>query len=256
MIRNNGKFILTFFICLSCLGVFAAKEQTQNSQPAVSSLSITKIGAKLFVKGQIDTGFCEAVKKEIDASVRTLVITSGGGDVSEGVCLGEYIRDNKLDIEVKDYCGSSCANYLFTAAQNKTILPNSYVGFHGSGLQLKQTPDEYRRFIEKEISLYYFLYFKISGKLEKVLNNALAEYLASYQPEENFFNSINIDQTLFVVSSKIDKGLGDGKPYVFLVPTVEVMAAYGIHNIKGENDFETCIKHVKKCAHGTTKANL
>ena len=64
-----------------------------------------------------------------------LVIFSGGGDVYLGMQLGEFIFDNKLDVEVNKFCFSSCANYIFTAARNKYLHKDSVLGWHGSSWQ-------------------------------------------------------------------------------------------------------------------------
>ncbi len=45
--------------------------------------------------------------------------------------LGEWVFANKIDIEVNDYCLSSCANYVFTAGKNKYISNKAIIGFHG-----------------------------------------------------------------------------------------------------------------------------
>ena len=72
-------------------------------------------------------------------NITRLVITSDGGDVVAGIALGQWVFDNGIDIEVRDYCLSSCANYVFTAGRNKVIHPGAVVAWHGNYNHLLQT---------------------------------------------------------------------------------------------------------------------
>ena len=44
-----------------------------------------------------------------------------------------WIHERDIDVVVDNWCFSSCANYIFTAAKNKTIKAGAIVGWHGSG---------------------------------------------------------------------------------------------------------------------------
>ncbi len=66
---------------------------------------------------------------------KRLIIFSNGGDVYIGMSLGEFVFNNQLDVEVNRLCFSSCANYVFTAAKNKYLNPDSILGWHGSSWQ-------------------------------------------------------------------------------------------------------------------------
>jgi hypothetical protein len=68
-----------------------------------------------------------------------LIITSGGGEVEAGIALGLWVYDHSLDIEVPEYCLSSCANYVFPAGRNKSIGAGAIVAWHGNYNHLKQT---------------------------------------------------------------------------------------------------------------------
>ena len=65
------------------------------------------------------------------ATATVLSIRSGGGETSAGMELGAWLRLRKLDIKVLEACLSSCANYVFTAARNKTVSNFAVVGYHG-----------------------------------------------------------------------------------------------------------------------------
>ena len=78
----------------------------------------------------------EAVQGE---AVKRLVITSGGGEVEAGIVLGLWVFDQRLDVEVPEYCLSSCANYVFPAGSHKSIGAGAVVAWHGNYNHLKQT---------------------------------------------------------------------------------------------------------------------
>ena len=46
--------------------------------------------------------------------------------------IGEWVFDHDIDVIVEELCFSSCANYIFTAGNNKTIEAEAIVGWHGS----------------------------------------------------------------------------------------------------------------------------
>ena len=67
--------------------------------------------------------------------IEWLRITSVGGEVNLGMDLGDLVRGHGLDVEVVDYCASSCANYVFPAGRRKLLPPDSVVVWHGSAIQ-------------------------------------------------------------------------------------------------------------------------
>jgi hypothetical protein len=71
--------------------------------------------------------------------LRRLSITSSGGDVAAAIALGEWVYARHLDIEVPDYCLSSCANYVFPAGRHKVIRSGAIVAWHGNYRHLQQT---------------------------------------------------------------------------------------------------------------------
>jgi hypothetical protein len=61
----------------------------------------------------------------------TLLIRSNGSEAMVGVRFGEWVHARGLDVVVVDYCLSGCANYVFPAGRQKTILPGAIVAWHG-----------------------------------------------------------------------------------------------------------------------------
>ncbi|AUD79411.1 hypothetical protein CW740_09230 [Kangiella profundi] len=64
-----------------------------------------------------------------------LKISSPGGNVMEGLRLGNWVFDNKLDVIVDKVCASSCANYVFPAGKIKYLNKHSALIWHGNSHQ-------------------------------------------------------------------------------------------------------------------------
>ena len=88
------------------------------------------------ISKQRNERFFNLVKGKV---VKRLVITSDGGDVAAGIALGLWVHQFAVDVEILEYCLSSCANYVFTAGSNKKITPGAVVAWHGNYNHLKQT---------------------------------------------------------------------------------------------------------------------
>ena len=103
-----------------------------------SVVDISVVESTLFYRGGINSRayrqFLCAIKGKED-SIKTVQIDSSGGTTTIARKIGNWIHENDIDVVVENWCFSSCANYIFTAAKNKTIKANSIVGWHGSGQQ-------------------------------------------------------------------------------------------------------------------------
>lgn len=64
-----------------------------------------------------------------------LVITSTGGSDTAGVEMGFWVHENKISVEVPHYCGSACANFVFTAGKQKTLGRHALLIWHGGSHQ-------------------------------------------------------------------------------------------------------------------------
>lgn len=60
-----------------------------------------------------------------------LSIRSKGGVTGAGIELGNWVHARKLTVKVMEYCFSSCANYVFTAAPHKVVSNFAVIGYHG-----------------------------------------------------------------------------------------------------------------------------
>lgn len=70
--------------------------------------------------------FNSAEKKPAILSIR-----SKGGPTGAGMELGRWVHANGLTVKVMEFCFSSCANYVFTAAPRKVVSNFAVIGYHG-----------------------------------------------------------------------------------------------------------------------------
>src|SRR5690606_21674381 len=60
-----------------------------------------------------------------DLQHRRLLVRSPGGLALVGLEIGRLVHELQMDVEVNEFCASSCANYIFTAARRKYVRHNS-----------------------------------------------------------------------------------------------------------------------------------
>jgi hypothetical protein len=89
---------------------------------------------------------------------KRMIISSAGGSIYLGMDVGEWVRDNGIEVEVDRGCLSSCANYIFTAAKKRYLRAHSTLMWHGgtaSLLKPNASPDDpLRKGAEREIAFF------------------------------------------------------------------------------------------------------
>jgi len=107
-----------------------------------------------------------------------LVITSKGGEIDAGLELGNWVISNNLDVEVVNFCASSCANYVFTAGKRKYLHKDSMLVWHGSAWQKN---------------------WDLNGIDNKTKNQFITNYLKPMrQQETDFYARLGIDNLITV----------------------------------------------------------
>jgi hypothetical protein len=172
----------------------------------------------LTFEGSITQGEFDRFKAVYSPTIETLIVKSGGGLTIEGLPIGEVLATNpKLTIIVNEYCMSSCANYFFTAAKKKIL--RGLVGFHGNIVTTMNSPKQLefmRQLRESDPQTY-----------EKETEQQ-REFMLR---ESRFLQIVNVKQELFVKSVVHTTGEAGHKMWI---PNLAVMAAYGIHEINGD----------------------
>jgi hypothetical protein len=100
---------------------------------AGGAFKVTTLNAHtLQLTGEITAASVKLVEDALAVGgIDTLRVNSNGGDGESGIKIGDMILDHKLALIIGPKCGSSCANYLLTAASNVTYEPGAAVIYHG-----------------------------------------------------------------------------------------------------------------------------
>lgn len=111
-------------LALAASGVHAADETTQvylgNGELNYVGLLDEAANKRLF-----------ALYDSLAVKPTVLSIRSGGGAVTLGVALGQWVQARRLDVKVLEFCLSSCANYVFPAGRQKVVSNFAVIGYHG-----------------------------------------------------------------------------------------------------------------------------
>jgi len=100
------------------------------------SYSIKYFDDSLRIEGDITLEMYEEIKETLEIkTVNRFLISSPGGDIDASLKIGYLIYSKNIAVEIIDYCVSSCANYLFTAAKQKKIHDGAIVVWHGNSEQ-------------------------------------------------------------------------------------------------------------------------
>ena len=100
--------------------------------------SVSLEGSTLRYEGLITDASNQRLRELYESSdprPSVLRIRSFGGEINAGMDLGNFVFDRELVVEVFEYCFSSCANYVVTAARSLRLEPTAVLGWHGGATQ-------------------------------------------------------------------------------------------------------------------------
>lgn len=130
-----------FYLCssllvlLMSLSVFAegsTRLESIRSRIDLNDSAIIIEETQITLLGQINPAIALAFKKgmEQEKNISIVRVDSPGGDMASALEIALIIKNRKLQLIVDGRCFSACANFLFPAAENKTVLPGSFVAIH------------------------------------------------------------------------------------------------------------------------------
>jgi len=218
MIKFETIFIFVGLLFLSSCSIISKKNIIHGKYWTFNSDEIMTLNGPLNVESSKEFFAMMSPK------VNTLVLTSTGGDVESGLQIGQHIYQNKINIIVKGYCASSCANYLFVAGYTKTVIQNSWVGWHGAVTpMLKELPEM----------------FKKAGLDNKQIALHMKKFLKFSKDELMFYRQLGINSKLLSDShimgenKKIIKQMEEGQYKAYMwCPNRSVLESYGLKGIK------------------------
>jgi hypothetical protein len=198
------------------------------------SIKLSNIDANILrIIGDVDPETEKDIMHAIERGVTKILITSGGGEVKANIRVAMAIREKGIRLEVVDYCMSSCFNYLFLAAKERNIQPNSVLGFHGTAetsvpglvkkIGLFGTTIEDEQQLIKDLNFDENIYKKLLERAEKIIEISRLD-ADLFMVGQKFFdeNSISLNHSWFPESqnelNKTTTMLGDkyGKDLVMV----------------------------------------
>jgi len=174
---------------IACLSVLAASLcLTVTARADEPTFSLSKEGQTIVFKGGIDKVSSEALIAAINEGPNRIVITSLGGSMEHALNIAEVMQKHKIVLEVKDYCISACANFLFIAASEKKLLPDAVLGFHGGSTSSSAKKDTIRK-----------------AKASK--NETVRQVAQMLERTWTFYESVGFDDELIVISGKLTRSV-------------------------------------------------
>ncbi len=141
MNKKITLLLITVIVSIILVACSFTGEAVPPTAPETENPSISVLENSIIYNGDITTEGVEQLKALYTQDISKITITSKAGDMYAGIDLGEFVFDNGLDVEVKDYAFSAAANYVITAAKTLYLYENSLVGFSG-GLSSINREDE------------------------------------------------------------------------------------------------------------------
>ena len=203
-----------------------------------NNFEITINNDVIYYRGEINQKNYESFLEKVNNSnkkITKLIINSGGGNTVYGRKIGEFIFDNKLDVEVESFCFSSCANYIFPAGKTKYIQKDAIVGFHGSEHQVFLTKNKNKTIqqqIKKELikALTEANNTQNKDDIEKIAIIETKRSMESLKEEKLFYKKIKVDISLPIlgIKSLIDK---NNTKYMGFTYKIDDFKKFGVKNV-------------------------
>lgn len=118
-------------------------QRTSGDSPAIEKAGLRTLCVDLGsgMNDEIVQRFIDQIKSIPRSVAPHVVVRSLGGDVENGMKMGEAILDRGAAVHVFGFCASSCANYIFLAGTERHVMLDSVVFFHGGIIsQTLQSP--------------------------------------------------------------------------------------------------------------------
>lgn len=208
----------------ACL-CLAFTSQVAAAVPVIPEGSVRQLDASTVeISGFIAPGLDEKFRKMLRESTRTVVLTSAGGVTKTAIEMGELIQARGLDVVVRRYCISSCANYLFIAGRRKSVEKGAVVAWHGGHTNDPVPPDATDRFaIQENVILLHreqLLYLRAHTSIDLIVYSGL---LTAGRPTGDFTEAELMGRRVKLQNVERD--------YSHWVPTYEHLTRLGVRGL-------------------------
>lgn len=193
-------------------------------------ISVQLFERMVYYNGEITTEGVAAVHSlAAGQRVDELRITSAGGEINAGMDLGEWVYERGLTVLVDQYCLSSCANYVFTAAWQKVLLPGAVVAWHGSARQ-RDLPAQLTRVVDDQIKALSLSEPARSGERARREREASDYLTRAIARQDAFFAKVQVSEYVTRIGQE-----RHGAPGLYTLSVTD-MGRFGIHNVLLQGD--------------------
>ncbi len=154
--------------------------ENEPDQPPLE-YEVTVEGNSIIYDGEVASSGLEKIKDLYTDQIDRIVINSPGGEINVGMDFGEFIFDNKLDVEVRNLAFSSAANYIITAANTLYLHKDSVIGWHGGATQEIDSPE-----VQEGGEFYEYNQDSIKRETEFYKKIGVNQRITVYGQEEQF----------------------------------------------------------------------
>lgn len=97
---------------------------------ALDCVKIDDRTVKMF--GPVNEELQTCAETLITDEVDTVIVSSWGGDVTNGQAIGDIIAQRPRTVVIEGACMSSCGNYFVPTADKLVLKPGAYIALHGT----------------------------------------------------------------------------------------------------------------------------
>ena len=193
------------------------------SQAETPATSVSAQADTIVYSGDISDTANEAVLSLLKMHPQTftmLAITSPGGEVNAGMDLGDMVFSHQLSVKIEDYCLSSCANYVFTAASQHHISNRAVIGFHGGVTGMENSFDN--------------VVLTMPESQRAAAKATFANYIQSaIERQQRFFEKIGVDPVITTLGqAPIYDQYEASKAYVGWYYSIDDLYTLGVKHIE------------------------
>lgn len=134
---------------------------------------------RIQISGKIEKGDAERFIALATRNVKTVVVSSRGGDLEASLAIGKVIHERQMAVEVDGDCFSACAQAIFLGGATKSLRRRSFLAFHAGDTTLKKLLlEEYAKFTPAKASDAESLATRVADM--RVRHDLLERRLASF----------------------------------------------------------------------------
>lgn len=153
------------------------------------------IGSSWFFEGNTDTGIKRTLDSLGDKEEIDVVINSNGGDVFQGIAIGNLLKANKAKINVIiNGIAASAASIIAMAGDTIQIYSNAQLMIHRASTWEEGNVDDFRR---------------IADQLESIDKSVKASYKKRFNGTDDELQKLLVDETFMDAQTALNYGLVD-----------------------------------------------